>query len=176
MLKNRHCRMEEVLQTERLRIRRFNVDDALFVMQLTNTEDWLRNIGDRNTGTEELARQYLENGNIRSYREHGYGGYLVELKETGEPIGMCGLFKRDMLEHPDIGFAFLPAHYGKGYGLEIASAVLKYALNDLKLPTVLGITLPSNTGSLRLLEKIGLSCKGIIKLPGDNDELLLYST
>ncbi|HSF46592.1 MAG TPA: GNAT family N-acetyltransferase [Chitinophagaceae bacterium] len=168
--------MEEVLQTERLSIRRFNIQDALFVMQLTNTEDWLRNIGDRNTGTEELARQYLENGNIKSYRERGYGGYLVELKETGEPVGMCGLFKRDMLEHPDIGFAFLPAHYGKGYGVEAASAVLKYALHELQLPKVYGITLPSNLGSIRLLEKIGLSYTGVIKLPGDDDELLIYST
>jgi RimJ/RimL family protein N-acetyltransferase len=168
--------MKEILQTERLRIRHFNVNDALFTMQLTNTEDWLRNIGDRNTGTEDLARSYLENGNIKSYRERGYGGYLVELKETGEPVGMCGLFKRDILEYPDIGFAFLPPHYGKGYGFEAATAVLKYALDELKLPKVLGITLPSNSGSIRLLEKIGLTNRGTIKFPGDNDELLLFST
>jgi RimJ/RimL family protein N-acetyltransferase len=85
--------MEEVLQTERLRIRRFNTHDALFVMQLTNTEDWLRNIGDRSTGTEELAQQCLEIGNIKSYQDRGYDRYLVELKETGEPIGMCGFFR-----------------------------------------------------------------------------------
>ena len=168
--------MEEILQTERLRIRRFNINDVLFTMLLTNTPDWLQNIGDRNTGTEELAQAYLENGNIKSYRERGYGGYLVELKDTGEPIGMCGLFKRDILEYPDIGFAFLPAHYGKGYGFEAASAVLKYALEELKLPKVLGITLPSNTGSIRLLQKIGLANKGTITLPGDKDELLLFST
>ncbi len=168
--------MEEILQTERLRLRQFSLDDALFMMNLTNTEDWLKNIGDRNTNSEDLARQYLENGNIKSYRERGYGGYLVELKETGEPVGMCGLFKRDVFDHPDIGFAFLPAHYGKGYGFEAASAVLKYALEELRLPKVLGITLPSNLGSIRLLEKIGLTCTGKIKLPGDDDELLLYSS
>jgi len=168
--------MKEILQTERLAIRQFDVDDALFTMRLTNTEDWLNNIGNRNTGSEELARQYLENGNIKSYRERGYGGYLVELKETGEPIGMCGLFKRDILEYPDIGFAFLPGHYGKGYGFESARAVLKYALEELKLPRVLGITLPSNAGSIRLLEKIGLECQGLIKLSVDDDELLLFST
>jgi [ribosomal protein S5]-alanine N-acetyltransferase len=168
--------MEEILQTERLRLRKFSLDDALFMMNLTNTEDWLKNIGDRNTGSEELARQYLENGNIKSYRERGYGGYLVELKETGEPVGMCGLFKRDVFDHPDIGFAFLPVHYGKGYGFEAASAVLKYALEELRLPKVLGITLPSNTGSIRLLEKIGLRCTGKVRMPGDDDELLLFSS
>jgi [ribosomal protein S5]-alanine N-acetyltransferase len=167
--------MEEILQTERLRLRQFNLEDALFMMNLTNTEDWLNNIGDRNTRSEELARQYLENGNIKSYHERGYGGYLVELKETGEAVGMCGLFKREVLDHPDIGFAFLPVHYGKGYGFEAARAVLKYALEELHLPKVLGITLPSNLGSIRLLEKIGLKCTGTIKMPGDNDELLLFS-
>ncbi|HEX5667624.1 MAG TPA: GNAT family N-acetyltransferase [Chitinophagaceae bacterium] len=168
--------MEEILQTERLRIRQFSLDDALFMMNLTNTEDWLKNIGDRNTNSEDLAKQYLENGNIKSYRERGYGGYLVELKESGEPVGMCGLFKRDVFDHPDIGFAFLPEHYGKGYGFEAASAVLKYALEELRLPKVLGITLPSNTGSVRLLEKIGLRCTGKVRMPGDDEELLLFSS
>jgi ribosomal-protein-alanine N-acetyltransferase len=168
--------MEEILQTERLRLRKFGLDDALFMMNLTNTEDWLKNIGDRNTNSEDLARQYLENSNIKSYRERGYGGYLVELKETGEPVGMCGLFKRDVFDHPDIGFAFLPAHYGKGYGFEAANAVLKYALEELRLPKVLGITLPSNTGSIRLLEKIGLRCTGKVRMPGDDEELLLFSS
>jgi RimJ/RimL family protein N-acetyltransferase len=168
--------MEEILQTDRLRIRQFSADDAFFTMQLTNTPDWLNNIGNRNTGSEELARQYLENGNIKSYRERGYGGYLVELKETGEPIGMCGLFKRDILEYPDIGFAFLPEHYGKGYGFESARAVLKYALEELKFPKLLGITLPTNAGSIKLLEKIGLERQGLIRLSVDDEELLLFST
>lgn len=168
--------MEEILQTERLRIRKFSADDALFMMELTNTADWLRNIGDRNTGSEELARQYLENGNLKSYREHGYGGYLVELKETREPIGMCGLFKRDVLDHPDIGFAFLPGHYGKGYGYEAASAVLRYAFEKLHLTKLLGITLPSNQPSVALLQKIGLKYSGMIILPGDTDELMLFSS
>jgi [ribosomal protein S5]-alanine N-acetyltransferase len=166
----------EILQTERLKLRKFNSEDAVFMMNLTNTEDWLNNIGDRNTGSVELARQYLEKGNIKSYREKGYGGYLVELNETGEPIGMCGLFKRDVLDHPDIGFAFFPEHYGKGYGSEAASAVLKYAIEDLHIPTILGITLASNKGSIRLLEKIGLKYSGMIRLAHDNDELMLFSS
>lgn len=168
--------MDEILQTERLRLRRFNTGDAVFMRDLTNTEDWLKNIGNRDTNTEELARKYLENGNIRNYTELGYGGYLVELKETGESIGMCGLFKRDGLDHPDIGFAFMPQYYGKGYGFEAASAVLKYALEVLHLPKLLGITLPSNKGSARILEKIGLTYTGMIRLPGDGDELMLFSS
>jgi RimJ/RimL family protein N-acetyltransferase len=166
---------DEILQTDRLRLRKFNQGDAAFMMKLTNTEDWLKNIGNRNTGSEELARKYLENGNIRNYSELGYGGYLVELKETGEPLGMCGLFKRESLDHPDIGFAFMPQWYGMGYGFEAASAVLKYALEELHLPKVFGITLPSNKGSARILEKIGLNYIGLTRLTTDDDELMLFS-
>lgn len=168
--------MDEILQTDRLRLRKFNTGDALFVRDLTNTEDWLKNIGNRNTATEELAMKYLENGNIRNYTELGYGGYLIELKETGEPIGMCGLFKRESFDHPDIGFAFMPQWYGKGFGFEAASAVLKYALEELHLPKVLGITLPSNRGSARILEKIGLNSIGLTRLTPDDDELMLFSS
>ncbi|HLO79371.1 MAG TPA: GNAT family N-acetyltransferase [Chitinophagaceae bacterium] len=168
--------MDEILQTDRLRLRKFNTGDALFVRDLTNTEDWLKNIGNRNTATEELAMKYLENGNIRNYTELGYGGYLIELKETGEPIGMCGLFKRESFDHPDIGFAFMPQWYGKGFGFEAASAVLKYALEELHLPKVLGITLPSNRGSARILEKIGLNYIGLTRLTPDDDELMLFSS
>jgi RimJ/RimL family protein N-acetyltransferase len=168
--------MDEILQTERLRLRKFNTGDAAFMRDLTNTEDWLKNIGNRNTSTEDLARKYLENGNIRNYTELGYGGYLVELKETGDPIGMCGLFKRESFDHPDIGFAFMPQWYGKGYGFEAASAVLRYALEELHLPKVLGITLPSNKGSARILEKIGLNYVGLTRLSADDDELMLFSS
>lgn len=167
--------MVVILQTDRLRLRQFNSGDAVFMMNLTNTDDWHNNIGDRNTNSEELAKHYLENGNIKSYRERGYGGYLVELKETGEPVGMCGLFKREVLDYPDIGFAFMPDHYGKGYGFEAASAVLRYANEVLQLPKVLGITLPSNMGSIRLLEKIGLKYISMVRLSGDKDELMLFS-
>lgn len=167
--------MEEILTTDRLRLRKFVTDDAPFVMELTNSADWLANIGNRNTGSLELTMQYLENGALKSYRENGYGGYMVELIATGQPIGMTGLFRRPGLDHPDIGFAFMPEHYGKGYASEAAHAVLGYARDTLKLPIILGIVLPSNKGSVRVLEKIGLQFRGMVVMPGDTEELMLYS-
>src|SRR5688572_6108430 len=119
--------MKTIAETERLLITEFTFDDATFIQELVNTPSWIENIGDRNVKSEKDAKRYLENGPLKSYNEHGFGLYKVTLKETNLPIGMCGLIKRDMLEDVDIGFAFLPAYEGKGYGFESSSAVLNFA-------------------------------------------------
>ena len=88
---------------------------------------------------------------------------------------MCGIINRANLEGQDIGFAFLPDYLGKGYGFEIASATLKYAMTELKLPRVLAITLPTNVPSIKLIEKIGLEFKKTFTFPEENEELMLFS-
>ena len=165
-----------ILETERLRLREFTTDDTQFILELLNSPGWLEFIGDRNIKSVEQAKVYLENGPIKSYRENGFGLSLVETKDNGLKIGMCGIIKRDNLDHPDIGFAFLPQFTGKGYAFEIARATLTFALNTLKLQVINGITLASNERSIRLLEKIGLKFIKPFHFPNDEEELLLFST
>lgn len=164
-----------ILQTERLTLRQFTLEDTAFIIELLNSPGWLEFIGDRNVKTKEQAENYLRNGPIKSYERNGFGLSMVETKD-GIPIGMCGIIKRDNLEHPDIGFAFLPEYASQGYGYEIASAVLTYAKNYLKLPTILAITLPNNTKSIKLLEKIGFMFVKSFRADPSDEELLLYSS
>lgn len=164
-----------ILQTERLQLRPFNDNDTEFIIRLLNSEGWLKYIGERNVKTKEQAQTYLKNGPLKSYEQNGFGLSMVETKD-GRPIGMCGLIKRDYLEHPDIGFAFLPEYASMGYGYEIASAVVDYARNDLKLPIILAITVPNNVKSIGLLEKIGLRFVKSFRTDPNAEELLLYST
>ena len=168
--------MKYILETERLRLREFTISDTRFIIELLNSPGWLQFIGDRNVKTEEQAKTYLENGPIRSYRENGFGLSLVERKEDSLAIGMCGILKRQDLEWPDIGFAFLPLYYGKGYAFEISKATLAYAKNKLGIPKIAAITVSDNQKSIRLLEKLGLRFNNTINLPGNMNELLLYST
>lgn len=148
--------MNTIFETERLRSRELTHIDTTFIIELLNTPGWLQFIGDKNVKTEEQAINYLEDGPLKSYRENGFGLYLVELKETTEPIGMCDLLKRTYLEKPDIGFAFLPTFGGQGYAHEIASALLVYAKEKLNIPAVMAIIVPGNRKSINLLEKLGL--------------------
>jgi RimJ/RimL family protein N-acetyltransferase len=167
--------MKYILETERLRLREFNLADKLFILELVNSPGWVKFIGDRNIKTEEQAGMYLENGPIGSYKKYGFGLSLVELKEFQRPIGMCGLLKRADLDHPDIGFAFLPEFTGKGYAYEMAAATLSHAKNVLNHELILAITVPENKSSIKLLEKINMTfCKPVI-FPNQTTELLLYS-
>lgn len=168
--------MAQVLETERLILREFILTDTAFLIELLNSPGWLEYIGDRNVKTEEQATNYLINGPIKSYKENGYGLCLVEKKEDANPMGMCGIIKRETLENPDIGFAFLPEYNGQGYAYEMATATLSYANNVLKLPVISAITVAKNARSVSLLEKLGLTFKKLIQLQGSNDELLLFES
>jgi RimJ/RimL family protein N-acetyltransferase len=162
----------QITQTPRLLINHFTVADAPFVLEILNTQGWLQFIGERNVKTLEAAEQYIKEKFMGSYQKSGFGMYAVRLKETNETIGMCGLVKRDHLEHADIGYAFLPQYAGKGYALEAATAVLDYANNTLKLHPILAIVTPTNTGSIKLLEKLQFILQGT--LPDNGEELLLF--
>src|SRR5215217_7318070 len=140
-----------VLETERLRLRWLVAEDAPFILELVNDPDWLRFIGDRGVRTLEDARGYILNGPVAMYRRAGFGLYLVELKQSAMPIGMCGLIQRAGLADIDIGFAFLPTFGGQGYAYEAASAIMTYAQDTLGLNRVVAIAAPDNQRSIRLL-------------------------
>lgn len=101
--------LSSLLETPRLRIRRLTLEDAPFVFELVNTPDFLRYIGDKQVRDLPGAERYLTEGPLASYDRHGFGLYVVVDGGTGSPMGFCGLVKRDTLEHPDLGYAFLPA-------------------------------------------------------------------
>lgn len=162
-------------ETDRLKLRPFNLNDSLFIIQLLNSPGWLEFIGDRNVKTEEQAKNYLIKGPILSYRQNGFGLSMVELKTDTIPIGMCGILKRESLENPDIGFAFLPEFTGQGYAYEITKATLTYASVNLNMPVVWAITVSANASSIKLLEKIGMRYKNKFSFPNEKEELLLYS-
>jgi RimJ/RimL family protein N-acetyltransferase len=167
--------MKYILETERLKLREFTLADKLFIIELVNSPGWVKFIGDRNIKTEEQAEAYLENGPMNSYNKYGFGLSLVEIKDSMQPIGMCGLLKRADLDHPDIGFAFLPEFTGKGYAYEMAAATLSHAKKVLNHELILAITLPENKNSIKLLEKIGMTFSKPIRLPNQLNDLLLYS-
>jgi RimJ/RimL family protein N-acetyltransferase len=164
-----------VLETERLRLRRFTIDDAEFILTLLNEPSFLRYIGDKQVRNPEDARQYILNGPVASYERNGFGLCLVELKESHTPIGMCGLIKRAELPDPDIGFALLPDFVNKGFAFEAAAAVLQDARERLTLQRILAITTPDNEASIKLLQRLGFRFEGLIKLSADRDPVKLFT-
>ncbi len=164
-----------IIETDRLFLRKLTMEDAKFMLDLLNQPSFIQFIGDRKVRTLEDARAYILNGAVKSYELHGFGLYLTALKDSGVPIGICGLVKRDALPDADIGFAFLPLFWLQGYAFESASAVMNYGKNVLGLPRIVGITSPDNIGSIRVLEKIGLRFERMVRLSEDDIELKLFA-
>jgi len=165
----------QTLQTERLALRWFVPGDEDVLLAVWNDPAFVQNVGDRGIRTVEQAREALANGPLKLYAERGYGPYRVALAGGDEPIGLCGLFKREFLDDPDIGFAILPDYCGQGFAYEAASAVLDHARRGLGLSRTTAIVSPRNTASIGLIEKLGLRFESMVTVPGEESEVRLYS-
>ena len=167
--------MTLVLETPRLRLTHLSEADAPFILELLNEPAFLRDIGDKNVRTAEDACPYLREGPIASYAQHGFGLYRIELKTTREPLGMCGILKRGVLQHPDLGYALLQRHWARGYAIEAAAATMSYASEQLGLDPILAITAPENPSSIRVLEKLGFQFDRIVALAGYDSPSKLFT-
>ena len=163
------------LETDRLCLRRVNQDDADLLLAVWTDPAFMRNVGDRGVRTIEQARAAMKLGALKLYEDYGYGPYAMVQRSDGSKIGICGLFKRDNLEFPDIGFAVLPDYCGKGYAGEASFAVLEHARDDLEIKELTAIVSPGNAPSIGLIEKLGLGFVRMITMPGDDEEICLYS-
>lgn len=168
--------MMQIAETTRLLLSKITLKDAKFFLELVNSPHWLKYIGDRKVKTIKDAKTYLQNGTLKSYTDFGFGFYKLQIKEeVKKPIGVCGLIKREQLEDVEIGFALLPEYEGKGFGFEASVAVLKLAEEKYKMKNITAITLATNTSSINLLEKLGLTYEKKVKPFDDGEELLLFA-
>jgi RimJ/RimL family protein N-acetyltransferase len=164
-----------ILETERLRLQWFTLDDAPLMYAIWNDPEFVRFVGDRGIRTLDLAETAMRDGPLHLYETYGYGPFRVVRRADGADAGVCGLFRRDNLDAADIGFAFLPDYRGKGFGYEASLAVLQHARDDLKLATISAIVSPKNTASIGLLAKLGLRYDRDLRMPGDDEDVSLYS-
>lgn len=170
------------LETEHLLLRHLSTDDAAFFLELVNEPTWLAYIPDKGLHTVAAAREYILREPLALQARVGFSPYAVVLRERGavdgephEPIGICGLVKRDELEDPDIAFAFLGRHCHRGHGFEAASRVLEHAREDLGLKRVVAITDWGNQPSRKLLLKLGFALEGGRTIGDEAEELAHYA-
>ena len=155
-------------ETNYLSIDPLTLKDNEFIYKLVNTPGWLKFIGERNVRSPEYALEYIN----RILHNENVAYWTVKLKPNSIPIGVITLIKRDYLPHHDIGFAFLPEYMGKGYAFEATNAVIN-ELSKIAIHSVLmAITVPSNSSSIKLLERLGFRFDKFI--PVDGEELASY--
>ena len=166
---------EFLMKTDRLLLRRVTLDDADLMLAVWNDPAFVRYVGDRGIRTLEESVQALKDGAMRLFEEHGFGPYRVSLKADDSAIGICGIFSREGMNEPDIGFSVLPEYCKCGYAYEAATAVVSHARDDLKLPRLTAIVSPENTASVGLIEKLGLQFERMLRLPGEDRDISLYA-
>lgn len=167
--------MSVLIETERLALSELTADDAPFILELLMSRGFRENIGDRGVRDLESAGGYIERARA-GYAANGFGLWRCDLRATGEAAGICGLVKRDGLEHPDVGYAFLERFWGTGLATEAAAACVAYGRGALGIPVIVAITTPANLGSIAVLKKIGLRDGGLVRLPGYDHDSSFFTT
>jgi ribosomal-protein-alanine N-acetyltransferase len=116
--------MKNNYSTDRLLLNEINLKDAEFILELVNTPEWIKFIGDRNVGDITDANEYIQKI-ISNPNAHFW---VVRIRDQQIPIGIITFIKRDFLDHHDIGFAFLAKYTKKGYAYEATITVLNDAI------------------------------------------------
>ena len=163
-----------IIETERLVLQPMKIEDADLILELYNSPNFIKFIGDRNIRSIQDAERYIVNKFLPQLERLGYGNFLIKLKSNGKKIGGVGIFEREGLEIHDIGFSFLPDFEGKGYGFEASSELLKIAFAEFGLKKISAITIKENIASQKLIEKLGLQYQSIVRLPNEDEDLLYY--
>ena len=164
-----------LIETGRLRLFEMSADsaaDAAFMLRVLNDPGFIRYIADRGIRTLEQAHAYLRERIVPNYA-HGHGMLRVELKGSGEAIGNCGLVRREGLDGPDIGYAFLPEHAGQGYAREAAQGVVDFARRQGH-KRLLAIVNPDNAASIRLLQHLRFGFERMATLPWIGHDVKLF--
>lgn len=148
--------MSFTLTTERLLLRPFQFGDEKAVLDFNGNEEVQRYTGDIITRTLAEAHSIIKDIWLVDYASYGYGRLAVIDKASDKLIGFAGLKYLPELDATDIGFRFLPQYWGKGLATEAAKPLLMYGLKTLELPEIIAMARIENTGSSRVLEKIGM--------------------
>ena len=148
--------MKIILETDRLQLREYVEEDAEAFFRLNTDPDVLRFVPDKPLLNVEQARQILIDHPIADYRKYGFGRGACILKSTGEQIGFAGLKYLEELGEVDVAYRLMPSYWGQGLATEAALASVRFGFADLDLKRIIGLVMPENIASVRVLEKIGL--------------------
>ncbi len=159
-----------MLETERLYIRSFNENDKNDYAEIAADPDVRKYIGNGKPAARDQAEQLIVD-NMQNEKVKGYSRYAVILKEGNIFIGFCGY--ASLHGNIDFGWQYAKKYWNNEYGTEAAKSVLKYGVDILKFPLIVSFALPENQGSLKIMEKIGMSLIGEWIIP-DGRSVIRY--
>ena len=142
------------LETERLLLRPFCADDQDAYAAMCADPDVMRYLGEGKPLSREDAWRNLAMI-IGHWTLRGFGMWAVEERATGVLLGRVGLFYPDGWPGQEVGWTLAREHWGKGYGLEAATASLDHAFHTLRWQRAISLIDPDNKRSIALAERLG---------------------
>lgn len=164
--------LTEFPDSVRLRFETIKAEHAEAMFALNADPEVVRYTGDVAFEDVAAAQQFIEN--YSAYKDFGIGRWLVTEKSSGEILGWCGLKYIAELDEVDLGYRFYQKYWNQGYATEAARATLGFGFNTLEIPVIIGRAMPENSGSVRVLQKIGMTFQGTA-IEHDGEDVVVYA-
>jgi [ribosomal protein S5]-alanine N-acetyltransferase len=163
------------LETERLVLRWFTLDDIEAYNELGTHPEVIRYVGNEPFASLDAARETMLAAPLKDYATYGYGRFACVWKPSGQVIGFCGPKFLPETEDVDLGYRFLPNFWRMGLATESSLAVIDYARHQLRLQRLVGWVHPDNVASARVLTKLGFSFERKTNMRGIPRDFDLYA-
>ena len=158
--------MDKVIDTRRLILRRFTLDDLQAFHQLTSRPEIIRYAQSKPVASLEDALEMMKAAPFHDYATYGYGRFACVWKETGDVIGFSGVKFVPEISETELGYRFFPEYWGKGLATEAGQASIEFARSDLGLKRLVAMVHPDNVASARVLAKLGFSVEKKLSYSG----------
>jgi RimJ/RimL family protein N-acetyltransferase len=142
------------LETERLRLRGFTAADLDLLHRLYSDPDVMFFIGTGGTFSREQTQERLA-ATLFRWIQHGVPMWALFRKADQAFVGRCGFQILEATKEVELAYTLLPDAWGNGYATEASRACLEHAFTALKWDRVVSRTRPTNSRSLRVMEKLG---------------------
>ncbi len=156
-----------IIETDRMMLRPFEISDFKEVYEFSSNKDVQKYTGDKTIETLQQAKDLIKRVWLNDYNTYGYGRWAVIYKPNNKLIGFAGLKYLPEFNETDIGFRFLPSYWGKGLASEVSEEIIKYGFKKLNLKQIIGIAMPENTASNKVLQKTGFQLYKVDEYDGD---------
>lgn len=167
--------MSTIIETPRIILRRFKIEDYQAVYEFNSNEEVQKYTGDELVASPERAKELIKSISLKDYELYGYGRWAVIYKEDdNRVIGFAGLKYLPEIQETDIGYRILPEYWGRGITSEVSKEIIKYGFEVLKLNRIIGIAMPENEASWKILEKIGLTFYKMDEYPNEGGSYKWY--
>lgn len=152
------------LETERLLLRQWRLDDFETYEKMCADEEIMRYIGGKTFSRIEAWRHMAYH--VGHWDLLGYGHFAVEEKASGKFAGRIGFLNPAGWPGFEIGWTLAREFWGKGYAIEGARRALAYAFKELDKPHVISLIHPDNKASIRVAERLGEKVEGQTEVLG----------